>query len=89
MIVAGIGEGLAKILLAADNREPWVYAVSGCLAAYVVIVGIILCRQWYQHLSQDDSKAGRFQLLKSQVAALLSVAFAVFLLFELTRRLMG
>ena len=89
MILAGVGEGLIKILQAADNREPWVYAVAGFFLAYALVVGFFLCRQWYKHLKRADSGVKRFQLLKSQAAALLSLAFVVFVLFELTRRLIG
>ncbi len=87
MILAGFGKGIVKVLRAAENHEPWVYAVAGFLLAYTLVVGFFLCRQWYKNLRRDDSEVERFQLLKSQAAAILSLAFVMFILFELTRRL--
>ena len=77
------------MLRAAEEREPWVYAIVAFLVAYIVFVLIYLCQQRYKRSKWVQNERQVYDAQRSRLGVLVLLLFALYFLFELGRRLIG
>ena len=85
MLFAGVGDGIAKIFRDAENGATVAYVIAIVFSMYSIVVAVYLARQWL-HRQPDQTVVG---LCKIQIGPSLSLAFALWVTFEIARRLLA